>query len=75
MEQIPNLDYTEPAFQLDIAAGDDKSIVTFTYSVGTIPDGTDVVDNDEFSGPSAIIEEVIFKIRLVGVILKVVFSQ
>ncbi|XP_072033446.1 LOW QUALITY PROTEIN: uncharacterized protein [Amphiura filiformis] len=55
VEQVPGLDYTEPAFQLEIAAGDDKSIVTFTYSVGSVPGGTDVVNADEFGGPSAII--------------------
>ena len=58
LEQVPNLDYTEPAFELAIAAGDDRSIVTFTYSVGTVPGGTDVVNEEEFNGPSAIIAQV-----------------
>ena len=52
------MDYTEPAFELSIAAGDDRSIVTFTYSVGTVPGGNDVVNAEEFGGPSAIIAHV-----------------
>ena len=59
LEQVPNLDYTEPAFELAVAAGDDRSLVTFTYSVGTVPGGTDVINEEEFNGPSAIIAQVI----------------
>ncbi|XP_072048753.1 uncharacterized protein [Amphiura filiformis] len=55
VEQVPGFDYTEPAFQLEIAASDDKSQVTFTYSVGTVPGGRDVVDEEEFAGSPSII--------------------
>ncbi|XP_038050876.1 uncharacterized protein LOC119724026 [Patiria miniata] len=57
VEQVPGLDYTEPAFQLEIAAADDKSLVTFFYQVGTAPGGSDVVSETEFGGPSAIISQ------------------
>ena len=58
MEQVPGLDYTEPAFQLEMVAADDKSLVTFFYQVGTSPGGSDVLEETEFGGPSAIISQV-----------------
>ncbi|XP_022103294.1 uncharacterized protein LOC110986022 [Acanthaster planci] len=57
VEQVPGLDYTEPAFQLEIVAFDDKSLVTFFYQVGTAPGASDVVSKTEFGGPSAIITQ------------------
>ncbi|XP_022100338.1 uncharacterized protein LOC110984441 [Acanthaster planci] len=57
VEQVPGLDYTSPAFQLEVAAFDDKSLVTFHYQVGTAPGAGDVVSKTEFGGPSAIITQ------------------
>ncbi|XP_038050728.1 uncharacterized protein LOC119723897 [Patiria miniata] len=59
VEQVPGLDYTEPAFQLEMVAADDKSIVTFFYQVGTAPGGSDVLTRTEFGGPSAIISQIL----------------
>ena len=58
VEQVPGLDYTEPAFQLEVVAADDKSLVTFFYQVGTVPGGSDVLPKTEYGGPSAIISQV-----------------
>ena len=55
---MPGLDYTEPAFQLEVVAADDKSLVTFFYQVGTVPGGSDVLPKTEYGGPSAIISQV-----------------
>ena len=55
---MPGLDYTEPAFQLEMVAADDKSLVTFYFQVGTVPGGSDVFSKSEYGGPSAIISEV-----------------
>ncbi|XP_033637389.1 uncharacterized protein LOC117298318 isoform X2 [Asterias rubens] len=57
VEQVPGLDYTEPAFQLEVVAADDKSLVTFFYQVGTVPGGSDVLPETEYGGPSAIISQ------------------
>ncbi|XP_022102001.1 uncharacterized protein LOC110985344 [Acanthaster planci] len=59
IEQVPGLDYTEPAFQLEMVAADDKSLVTFFYQVGTAPGGSDVLSKTEFGGPSAIISQIL----------------
>ncbi|XP_038062441.1 uncharacterized protein LOC119732930 [Patiria miniata] len=59
VEQVPGLDYTEPAFQLEMVAFDDKSLVKFFYQVGTAPGGSDVVSKTEFGGPSAIISQIL----------------
>ena len=52
------MDHTEPAFQLEMVAFDDKSLVKFFYQVGTAPGANDVVSKTEFGGPSAIITQV-----------------
>ncbi len=59
IEQVPKLDYTEPAFQLEVVAVDDKSRVTFFYQVGTVAGGSDVLPKTEFGGPSAIISQIL----------------
>ncbi|XP_033637723.1 uncharacterized protein LOC117298529 [Asterias rubens] len=59
VEQVPGLDYTEPAFQLEVVAADDKSLVTFFYQVGTVPGGSDVLPKTEYGGPSAIISQIL----------------
>ncbi len=58
MEQVPNLDYTEASFNLEVEAADDKSLVNYTYSVGTSPGASDVVDEAPFNGPSELITAV-----------------
>ena len=58
VEQIPGLDYTEPAIHIQVAASDDVSYVTYHLSVGTEPGGNEVIDNQVFGGPSAIITQV-----------------
>ena len=64
VQQVYGLDYTEPAFQLEMVAEDDKSLVTFTYQVGTAQGGDDVLGETEFGGPSAIISQVTSKLLL-----------
>ncbi|XP_071798137.1 uncharacterized protein [Asterias amurensis] len=59
IEQVPGLDYTEPAFQLEVVAADDKSLVTFSYQVGTVPGGSDVLSKTQYGGPSAIISQIL----------------
>ncbi len=58
IEQVPGLDYTEPAFQLAVVAADDKSQVTFSFQVGTVSGGNNVLSKTEYGGPSAIISQV-----------------
>ncbi|CAH1249045.1 SELE [Branchiostoma lanceolatum] len=57
--QVKGLDETEPAFQLAIAADDDKSEVTVTYSVSTFPGGSDLVENEDLGGPSSVVDQVL----------------
>ena len=58
VEQIAGLDHTEPAIHLQVAASDDVSYVTYHLSVGTEPGGNEVINNQVFGGPSAIITQV-----------------
>ena len=55
VEQIPGLDYTDPAYELRVVALDDKSKVLYKYSVGFQPGGKEVVNSESFGGPSAVL--------------------
>ncbi|XP_078620549.1 uncharacterized protein LOC144887293 isoform X2 [Branchiostoma floridae x Branchiostoma japonicum] len=57
--QVKGRDYTEPAFQLAIAADDDKSEVTVTYSIGTFEGGSDLAQDNDLGGPSSIVDQVL----------------
>ncbi|XP_035662464.1 uncharacterized protein LOC118406510 [Branchiostoma floridae] len=50
VEQIPGLDYTEPAFEIEVAANDDRSPANLFYSVGTSPGESDVVEKETLGG-------------------------
>ena len=56
--QVPNRDYTEPAFYLNIAANDNESPVKLFYNVGIVPGGKDQSNMKQWNGPSAVIQEV-----------------
>ncbi|XP_078664148.1 uncharacterized protein LOC144907219 [Branchiostoma floridae x Branchiostoma belcheri] len=56
VKQLAGLDYTEPAFQIEITAGDDRSKVPLTYSVGTVPNSDDIVSKEELGGPTTILK-------------------
>ncbi|KAI8485717.1 hypothetical protein Bbelb_365510, partial [Branchiostoma belcheri] len=56
VKQLAGLDYTETAFQIEITAGDDRSKVPLTYSVGTVPNSDDVVSKEELGGPTTILK-------------------
>ncbi|XP_019616821.1 PREDICTED: uncharacterized protein LOC109464310 [Branchiostoma belcheri] len=56
VKQLTGLDYTEPAFQIEITAGDDRSKVPLTYSVGTVPNSDDIVSKEELGGPTTILK-------------------
>ncbi|KAI6660257.1 hypothetical protein LOD99_10427 [Oopsacas minuta] len=53
--QVEGRDYTNPAFILQVSVADDKSQAELTYSIGTYPGGTDVVDNERMNGNTALI--------------------
>ncbi|XP_072034301.1 uncharacterized protein [Amphiura filiformis] len=57
VQHVLGLDYTEASVYLQVAAGDDVSYVTYTLSVGTEPGGSEVIKDQLFAGPSAIISE------------------
>lgn len=48
--QVTDLDYTEPAFQIAVAASDSLSLVSFFLDVGTIPGGNDVLLQEKLGG-------------------------
>jgi len=51
-------DYTEPAFEIAVAAGDDRSNVRFFVDVGTFPGGSDVVNDQQLGGAETIVATV-----------------
>ena len=55
---MPDLDYTEPSFEISVRASDDKSQVTLYLNIGTIQGGTDVLEKKRLGGPSTIITDV-----------------
>ncbi|VDI54125.1 Hypothetical predicted protein [Mytilus galloprovincialis] len=57
VKQTPNLDYTEPEFEISIRAEDDRSLVKLYLNVGTVPGGSDVLQEYELGGPSTVIKE------------------
>ena len=61
VKQIPNRDITDPALHIEVAVENDKSLVKTFYSVGTVPGGADVVNNREFTGPTAVIPDTVSK--------------
>ena len=58
MKQLLNRDYTDPAFEITVAAHDDKSDVKFYLDVGSFPAGNDLVKNEELGGPSTVLTTV-----------------
>jgi hypothetical protein len=62
ISQIKNRDYTEPAFEISVAATDDKSNVKFFLDVGTFPAGSNVVNNRQLGGSSTVLATVRFPI-------------
>ena len=58
VRQLPNRDYTEPAFQIAIETVDDVSDTTLTLDVGTVPGGNDVVEGRSLGGPSTVLNNV-----------------
>ncbi|KAI8518956.1 hypothetical protein Bbelb_022130, partial [Branchiostoma belcheri] len=57
VSQIPGLDYTEPAFEIEIAASDDRSPANLFYSVGTSPGDSDIIDMEALGGSVTQIKE------------------
>ncbi|XP_060596420.1 uncharacterized protein LOC132750448 [Ruditapes philippinarum] len=55
ISQIKNRDYTEPAFEISVAAADDKSNLKFFLDVGTFPAGNNVKNNLQLGGPSSVL--------------------
>ena len=60
VEQIPYQDYTEPGFEISVAAGDDKSDLKLFLDVGTYPAGNDVLAQEELGGDSTVMMKVVF---------------
>lgn len=58
IEQIQHRDYTEPAFEISVAASDDRSDVKFFIDVGTFSGGSDVVKNQQLGGAETIVATV-----------------
>lgn len=50
VKQVPNRDYTDPAFVLEAYGQDDNSGLTVHYAIGRSPGGTDVRDWTEMGG-------------------------
>ena len=63
MFQLPGLDYTEPAFQISVAAVDSLSQVRFFLNVGTTPGGNDVVNEQNLGGALTKLSKVRVKIK------------
>ncbi|XP_066264364.1 uncharacterized protein [Branchiostoma lanceolatum] len=59
VNQIPNRDYTEPAFQLAIAVEDDLSKVEVSYCIATFAGGSDLARDEVLGGPSSVVEQVL----------------
>ncbi|KAL3873866.1 hypothetical protein ACJMK2_036950, partial [Sinanodonta woodiana] len=56
VQQLPNKDYTNPTFQISVAAADDKSSVKLFLDVGTVPGGHDSLHDFELGGQSTVLE-------------------
>ena len=54
VEQIANQDYTEPGFQISVAASDDKSDLKLFLDIGTFPAGNDVIEREELGGEATV---------------------
>ncbi|KAJ8321023.1 hypothetical protein KUTeg_002610 [Tegillarca granosa] len=57
VRQIPEKDYTEPMFEISVRADDDRSGVELFLNVGTVPGGSDVLNEKELGGPSTEVKE------------------
>ncbi|XP_053400990.1 uncharacterized protein LOC123541000 [Mercenaria mercenaria] len=55
ISQIKNRDYTEPAFEISVAAADDRSNVKFFLDVGTFPAGSNIVNDRQLGGSSTVL--------------------
>ena len=58
VEQLTGRDYTDPAFNIEVAVEDDKSDVEMTLCIGTYAGGCDVMKNEPLGGQSTIIYKV-----------------
>ncbi len=58
LHQIKHRDYTEPAFEISVAAADDRSNVKIFLDVGTFSGGNNVVSNRQLGGPSTVMTTV-----------------
>ena len=64
--QIPGLDYTEPAFQIAVAASDSLSQVRFFLDVGTTPGGSDVLHEEKLGGALTKVSKVFASLYVVS---------
>ncbi|XP_052806219.1 uncharacterized protein LOC128235437 [Mya arenaria] len=56
LRQIPNRDYTEPAFEISVQAADDRSNVKFFVDVGTFQGGNDIRSNMQLGGSETVVK-------------------
>ncbi|KAK3609657.1 hypothetical protein CHS0354_035942 [Potamilus streckersoni] len=59
VRQLPNRDYTEPAFSIAVEAADDRSEVKLFLDVGTMPGGQDVLNQKQLGGPKTELTELL----------------
>ncbi|XP_070573548.1 uncharacterized protein [Ptychodera flava] len=59
VKQLVGRDHTDPAFELAVAAGDDRSEVNLTYCLGTYKTGCDILDDQTMGGQSVIVTQLL----------------
>ena len=50
VSQVPDLDYTDPAFQIAVSVSDSLSMVRLYLDIGTFPGGSDVLSQERLEG-------------------------
>ena len=51
MRQLPYKDYTDPTFEIAVAASDDKAEVRIFLDIGTFASGSNVMREESLGGP------------------------
>ncbi|XP_070573744.1 uncharacterized protein [Ptychodera flava] len=57
--QVPGRDYTDPAFSLEVAVGDENSEVELTFCVGSYKTGCDLLKDQPMGGSAVVIAEML----------------
>lgn len=58
MEQLKLRDYAEPAFEISVAAADDRSDVKFFLDIGSFSGGSDVEKDLQLGGAETVVSTV-----------------